>query len=171
MDVVLYPDPILRKTAETVTTFDASLREIADAMHQTMAKAKGVGLAAPQVGLSIRLLVLNPTGKAADAVTLVNPKLTSLRGAEFDEEGCLSFPGIYAEISRATSLVVEAQDLDGKPIRIAAEDYVARIIQHEFDHLEGVLFVDRMSAADKVRVRGALKKLDAQFQERAGAPK
>lgn len=166
MEIVHYPDPVLRKKAAPVTVFDAALKKIADEMHVTMAKAKGVGLAAPQVGLSIQLLVLNPSGKAEDAMTLVNPKLTLADGDVTGEEGCLSFPGVWGEVDRAPSLMVEAQDVTGAPVRIELADYVARIVQHEFDHLDGILFVDRLSAADKVRVRGALKALDARFQEK-----
>ncbi|MFN0205650.1 MAG: peptide deformylase [Planctomycetota bacterium] len=169
MDIALYPDPVLRKKAQRVTQFDDNLRKLADEMHTTMAKAKGVGLAAPQVGLSIQLLVLNPTGKPADAKTLVNPKLTLTKGDELGEEGCLSFPGIWGEISRAPSLTVEGQDTAGNLIQLELSGYVARIVQHEFDHLEGILFIDRLSPADKVRIRKMLKNLELRHQERAGA--
>lgn len=168
MDIALYPDPVLRKKARRITQFDDNLRKLADEMHATMAKAKGVGLAAPQVGLSIQLLVLNSSGKAADAKTLVNPKLTLVKGGELGEEGCLSFPGIWGEILRAPSLAVEAQDVSGNPIQLELSGYVARIVQHEFDHLEGILFIDRLSPADKIRIRKMLKNLEARFQERAG---
>lgn len=167
MEIVLYPNPVLRKKAAAVTKFDAELQKTADAMHATMAKAKGVGLAAPQVGLSIQLLVLNPTGKKEDAQTLVNPKLILAKDVEVPgEEGCLSFPGIWAEIERAGSLVVEAQDVKGAPVRLELHDYLARIVQHEFDHLDGILFIDRMTPADRARVRGSLKNLEAAYKEK-----
>lgn len=166
MEIVLYPNPVLRKKAAAVTAFDDNLKKIAAQMHETMAKAKGVGLAAPQVGLSLQLLVLNPTGKIQDALTLVNPKLILTKGGVPGEEGCLSFPGIYSEIERAPSLVVEAQNADGAPVRLELSDYIARIVQHEFDHLDGILFIDRMSPADRVRVRGVLKNLEAKYQEK-----
>jgi peptide deformylase len=169
MEVVLFPDPILRRKAATVTRFDDDLRRTAAEMHETMAKAKGVGLAAPQVGLSIRLLVLNPTGRPEDALTLVNPKLALDKGEALGDEGCLSFPGIWSEIARAPKLVVEAQDLDGKEIRLELADYVARIVQHEFDHLDGILFIDRMSPADKLRTRKALRSLEDKYQEKLAA--
>jgi peptide deformylase len=169
MEIVLYPDPLLRKRAAKVERFDAGLRAIAEEMHRTMAAAKGVGLAAPQVGLSIQLLVLNPTGKAEDALTLVNPKLVLAKGELWGEEGCLSFPGVWSEISRAPSLAVEAQDLEGKPIRLDLEGYVARIVQHEFDHLDGILFIDRMSPADRVRVKKSLRALEDRYQEKPAA--
>lgn len=164
MDVVLYPDPILRKKAQPVARFDAELRATADAMHAAMAKAKGVGLAAPQVGLPLALLVLNASGDRAGAITLVNPKISRKTGEAIGEEGCLSFPSIYAEIARAESLVVEAQDVEGKPIRLELADFVARIVQHEFDHLDGVLFIDRMSPADRVRVKSQLKALEDRYR-------
>lgn len=166
MEIVLFPEPVLRKKASTVTVFDAELRRTAEAMHGAMAIAKGVGLAAPQVGLSIRLLVLNPTGKPEDAVTLVNPRLAPHAGEEWGEEGCLSFPGIWAEVARAPSLVVEAQGLEGQPIRMEAAGYLARIVQHEFDHLEGVLFIDRMTPADRLRVRKGLRVLEDRYQQK-----
>ncbi len=169
MDVVLYPDPVLRKKATEVTSFDAELRRIAEDMHSAMARAKGVGLAAPQVGLSLRLLVLNPSGKASDALTLVNPTLGPIRATELGEEGCLSFPGIYAEVLRARTIAVEARDLSGAPIRLELEDFVARIAQHEFDHLEGILFTDRMSPADKLRARSALRTLEQRYAQRVQA--
>ncbi|HKD99558.1 MAG TPA: peptide deformylase [Planctomycetota bacterium] len=160
MDVVLYPDPILRRTAAAVERFDDELRSTAAAMHETMARAKGVGLAAPQVGLGIRLLVVNPTGKPENALTLVNPVIRSKRGEVVGEEGCLSFPNIWAEVSRAGSIVVEAQDETGRPLRLELDGFAARIVQHEHDHLEGILFVDRMSPADRVRVKSALVALE-----------
>lgn len=169
MDVVLYPDPVLRKKAAPVVKFDEALRRTAEAMHETMARSKGVGLAAPQVGLSISLLVLNATGDPDDAITLVNPKIARKVGDVIGEEGCLSFPSIYAEIARAPSIVVEAQDVEGKPIRLELADFVARIVQHEFDHLDGVLFIDRMSPADRVRVKGALRALEDRFREMQAA--
>lgn len=171
LEIVHYPDPILRRKAATVTAFDGTLRRLAADMHTTMAAAKGVGLAAPQVGISLRLLVLNPSGKSEDALTLVNPVLTLDRATELGDEGCLSFPGVWAEVSRAVGIHVEAQDLTGAPLRLELRDYVARIVQHEFDHLEGILFVDRFSPADKLRVRKALRALEERHQEKVAAPK
>jgi peptide deformylase len=167
MDIVLYPDPVLRKKAAPVTRFDEALRKLADDMHETMSKAKGVGLAAPQVGLSIQLLVLNSSGRAADAKTLVNPRLVLAKGDVPGEEGCLSFPNIWGEIDRAPSIVVEAQDVSGNAIRLELADYVARIVQHEFDHLEGILFIDRMSPADRLRIKKHLKALEAQRDQKS----
>jgi peptide deformylase len=169
MEIVLYPEPVLRRKASAVVRFDAELARIAAEMREAMAKAKGVGLAAPQVGLSIRLLVLNATGKPEDALTLVNPKITPAKGETRGEEGCLSFPGIWSEVARAPQIAVEAQDLQGNPVRLELADYVARIVQHEFDHLDGILFIDRMSPADRLRTRKALRLLEDKYQEKLAA--
>lgn len=166
--LTLYPDPVLRKLADPIETFDEGLRRTVAAMFERMRKSKGVGLAAPQVGLKQRVLVLNPTGEAQDDLVLVNPTITSRSGTvTLYEEGCLSFPGIYAEIRRPDTCAVVAYDLDGKRIEQSYSGFVSRIIQHEFDHLEGVLLVDRMSPADKVAHKSALEDLIAQYKRKA----
>ena len=159
-DLTLYPEPILRKQADLVTAFDAALKATVAAMFERMVESKGVGLAAPQVGLKLRILVLNPTGEKADDLVLVNPSITARSGPDttFDE-GCLSFPGIYAEIRRPDRCTVTAWDTDGNKIEREFDGFVSRIIQHEYDHLEGVLLVDRMSPADKLKNRTALDEL------------
>ncbi len=163
--LTLYPDPLLRKVAEPVAAFDSELRAIVAAMYERMNKSKGVGLAAPQVGLKRRILVLNPTGEPADDLTLVNPTIVGRSGPEtFFDEGCLSFPGIYAEVRRPENCRVKAFDVEGRPIEAEYSGFVSRIIQHEYDHLEGVLLVDRMSPADKLRNRTALEELVARYK-------
>lgn len=166
-DLTLYPEPILRKRAEPVAAFDAALRRTVTAMFERMFESKGVGLAAPQVGLKTRILVVNPTGDRQDDLVLVNPTITARSGPDttFDE-GCLSFPGIYAEIKRPERCTVSAFDADGNAIEREYDGFVARIIQHEYDHLEGVLLVDRMSPADKQKNRGALEELVDRYQRR-----
>jgi peptide deformylase len=133
-----------------------------------MHKSKGVGLAAPQVGLKQRILVLNPSGDPKDDLVLVNPRIVARGGAQtlFDE-GCLSFPGIYAEIRRPERCTLEALDVAGRAIGTEYTGFTSRIIQHEYDHLEGVLLVDRMSPADKLRNRTALEELVARFKRSA----
>jgi peptide deformylase len=163
MEVVVYPDPALRLGGKTVTAFDADLRELAARMLTAMYEEGGVGLAAPQVAIPQRLLVLNPKGDAADRsgeLVLVNPTLSRKKGREFGEEGCLSFPGIYAEVERWIDITIAYQDLDGKPATMTASGWLARIIQHEMDHLDGVLFVDRLTPADRLRVRSKLDELE-----------
>ena len=130
---------------------------------------KGVGLAAPQVGLELSLLVLNPSGEAGQAdqeLVMLNPKILSRKTLEFGEEGCLSFPSINAEVERHKKIRVSYQDLDGETQEVGFEDFLARIVLHEMDHLQGVLFVDRLSAAERVRVRGQLTDMEAAFKNR-----
>jgi peptide deformylase len=167
MDVLVYPDPILRRGGKTVTTFDAALRELSERMMEAMYVEGGVGLAAPQVGIEHKLLVLNPAGDKKDRtgeLVLCNPKLTKKKGREFGEEGCLSFPGIHAEVERWIDVTVSYQDLDGKEQTLATNGWIARIIQHEMDHLDGVFFVDRLTPADKLRVKAKLQELEDSYR-------
>lgn len=159
MDVVRYPGPVLRRGGKKVATFDAALAATAQEMLATMYASKGVGLAAPQVGLEIELLVLNPTGDPADRtdeLIMVNPEILAQKGKEFGEEGCLSFPGLYADVERSIRIEARYQDLQGQVHETRFEDFIARIIQHEVDHLRGVLFVDRLSSVEKLRVKTRL---------------
>ena len=164
-DLTLYPSPVLRRPCPPVEAFDEDLKAVVAAMFECMTEAKGVGLAAPQVGLRMRLMILNPTGNDEDALALVNPAIVDRSGpAVLFEEGCLSFPGIYAEVERPELCTVEFQDTDGAPRRLEADGFLSRILQHEHDHLEGVLLVDRMSPADKHRHRAALEELVSRFK-------
>lgn len=168
MEVLVYPDPILRRPGKAITRFDAELRQLADRMMEAMYVEGGVGLAAPQVGIEHKLLVLNPAGDKKDRsgeLVLCNPRLTRKKGREFGEEGCLSFPGIHAEVERWIDITVTYQDLDGKEQTLPASGWLARIIQHEMDHLEGVFFVDRLTATEKLRVKAQLLELEADFQK------
>lgn len=162
-EVVLYPDPVLRRETADIETFDEELRAIVDGMFARMFESKGVGLAAPQVGLSKRIFVLNDESDEAKPernLTLINPTIKSRSGAKVKfEEGCLSLPGVYAEITRPDRCIVEAFDVDGNEFELEYDGFVSRIIQHEFDHLEGVLLVDRMTPGDKVRNKAALLEL------------
>lgn len=165
-DLTLFPDPVLRKRAEPVAV-DEGLRELVRAMFRRMYASKGVGLAAPQVGLKQRVLVLNEHGEADRAegeLALINPEILAREGEPtVYEEGCLSFPGIYAEVTRPARCRVRYQDPDGNTHETEFDGFVARIVQHEYDHLEGVLLVDRMSAADKHQNRLALEELKARY--------
>ncbi len=171
MQIVLYPDPILRKPTSRVERFDEDLRRLAREMLETMYRARGVGLAAPQVGDGRRLLVLNPTGdrnqREAERV-LVNVRVLRRKGEVWGEEGCLSFPRVYAEIARAETVFFESADLDGKAATEEASGFLARVVQHEGDHLDGVLFVDRMSPGDRIRVKPLLRGLEERFREGRG---
>ena len=166
MQVLVYPNPLLRRGGAEVTRFDAQLLETARAMFAAMYAEHGVGLAAPQVGLNLNLLVLNPTGDPAhpeDEKILLNPKIETQKGREYGEEGCLSFPGIYGEVERATSIVVAHFDERGVAPRASYKDFLARIVQHEMDHLRGVLFVDRFSPTDKGRIKPRLAEMERRF--------
>ncbi len=165
--IIYYPAPILSRTTETVEKFDDALRALATRMLALMKEVKGVGLAAPQVGSGIRLFVCNPTGEEGDDMVCVNPKLTELTGATEEEEGCLSIPGVTVTVRRATEVVLERRNLDGRIVTQRATDLLARIWQHEADHLDGRLIVDQMSAADEITNRRAIKQLKEQHQ--AGA--
>ena len=159
-----YGDPVLRRRAEDVTVFDASLRGAADAMVDTMRDEEGVGLAAPQVGIEQRLLVAlemrTPDDDDAAPITMVNPEITGRsRETWVFEEGCLSIPGIRGDVTRPLQVRVRFLDLDGREHSVDAEGMFARILQHEIDHLDGKLFIDYLSPAEKMLIKTRLKKL------------
>ena len=163
--LTLYPSPVLRKVAEPVESFDEELQQLVAGMFARMVASNGVGLAAPQIGLKKRVLVLNPTGEPEDDLALINPKIVDRMGQkESMEEGCLSFPGIYGRVERPDRCKVVAQDVSGNPIEAEYEGFVSRIIQHEYDHLEGVLLVDRLSPADKLKNKAAIEDLVADYK-------
>lgn len=147
-EIILYPDELLRIPAEEIRTFDAELSALVEDMFETMYAAPGVGLAAPQIGLSGRVLVMDPSGRQEPdaARALVNPAVT-WRSDEtlVTEEGCLSIPGYYAEVSRPAAVRIEARDPDGERLDLELEGFPAIVAQHEIDHLDGILFVDYLS--------------------------
>jgi len=169
MDIVIYPDPRLRKKNAPVTTFDATLATTVRAMFDAMYDTSGVGLAAPQVGLNMRLLVYNPSGKAEQEeaeVVLCNPKLVhKSKDTESGEEGCLSFPEVNGQVIRPLQVKIEAQDLLGKSFELELEDWEARIFQHELDHLDGILFIDRMTPASRSQAKPALEDLVYDYKQ------
>ena len=159
-EVTLYPDPVLRKPAAPVEAFDDDLKDTIQAMFVRMRESKGVGLAAPQVGLKIRILVVNHTGEDGDDLALVNPEIQKLWGPrDVMEEGCLSFPGIYGEVTRPEKVKLTAQTPEGEAFEEVYDGFLSRVIQHEMDHLEGVLLVDRMSPADKLKNKVAFENM------------
>ena len=170
MDIRIYGDPVLREPAADVTEFDEKLEELAAKMIRTMMDADGVGLAAPQVGLSKRFLVIGlPTGEDISIrkyFAIANPEIIE----ESDElvtmeEGCLSIPGISEEVERPNEVTVRFQNLKGEVVEMKAHDYLARILQHEMDHLDGVLFTDHLSPLKKTMLRGKLKRLQQEGKE------
>jgi len=162
--IVLYPDPVLKKRAVEVGKFNTEIGALAKRMLELMREAKGVGLAAPQVGVGLRVFVCNPTAEPGDDLVCVNPHFTELFGGEEREEGCLSIPGVTVTMRRATQVVMEAFDVDGKPFQTTGRELRARIWQHETDHLDGRLIIDNMSATDEIVNRRAIKQLQDQYR-------
>jgi peptide deformylase len=165
LQIIQYPDPRLKKVSVPVTAFDAELAATAARMFELMRGAKGVGLAAPQVGLNIRLFVMNHTGEPADDRVIVNPVLSEADGEDEDDEGCLSLPKITIPVIRNTTLRLRAQTMTGEPIDLVETGYVARIWQHETDHLNGIMLTDRMGPVAKMTNRKILRALEAEYAE------
>lgn len=159
LDILEYPDPRLRLKAHAVETFDASLQKLAADMLETMYAAPGIGLAATQVNEQKRLLVIDVSENHDDPRVLVNPELITAHGTEVCQEGCLSFPGIYADVERRDWVHVKAQDAAGKPFEIETDGLLAVCIQHEMDHLIGKVFVDYLSPLKRTLL---LRKLEKQ---------
>jgi peptide deformylase len=146
-----------------VEKFDPPLKQLAARMFQLMRDARGVGLAAPQVGQNIRMFVMNHTGEPADDQVYINPVLTEAEGSEEAEEGCLSLPGLNVRVVRDKTLRIRAKDLEGNDIDRVESGYIARVWQHEFDHLNGTLITDRMGAVAKMAARKLLRELEEAF--------
>jgi peptide deformylase len=165
LKIILWPDPRLKKISKEVVTFDDTLKALTDRMFELMREHRGVGLAAPQVGLNIRLFVMNPTGQPEDDRIYVNPVLSEADGEEEAEEGCLSLPTINVNVWRAKKMRMDAQDLTGQKFQQEATGYHARIWQHEFDHLNGMLLTDRMGPVAKLANRKILRELEEKYDE------
>jgi peptide deformylase len=145
--IVKFPDPVLQQAAEPITVFDAELRKLVDDMFTSMYDAQGIGLAAPQIGISKRLTVIDLSfqKKPEDKIVLINPEVVEIKGKQVEEEGCLSLPEIRDRVVRAAEVKVRAQDAEGKTIEVEGTELLARAIQHEIDHLDGILFIFRLS--------------------------
>lgn len=141
-------DAVLRKKAKTVPVIDDSIRRLVDDMIETMQHANGVGLAAPQVGISLRVIVLQMPGESPTAI--INPEIVSRSGEQEVTEGCLSVPGYYGEIKRSAQVVAKGKDLKGKRIRIKATGLLAEALEHEIDHLNGKLYIDHLESQDNL---------------------
>jgi peptide deformylase len=157
LDILLEGDERLRKKATKIRSVDDGLRLLAADMHETMLAAVGVGLAAPQIGVTRRLIVVNVPenydheGDPATVLTLVNPEIVKGHGSVVGTEGCLSIPGWVGDVPRAESITVKAIDLDNKAIRLKLRGWPARVVQHEIDHLDGILFIDRIEDRSTLR--------------------
>jgi peptide deformylase len=160
-EVVKYPDPVLAKRGEDVTEFGDELKTLAEDMFASMYAAHGIGLAAPQIGLSKRITVIDVNFKKdpADKLVLINPEIIEREGKQFEEEGCLSLPEIREKVQRAAKVKVRAQNVEGKWFEVEGEELLARALQHEIDHLDGVLFIDRLSRLKRDLVHRRIKKM------------
>lgn len=161
LPIRIYPDPVLLVRCPEIETFDHDLARLAENMIDTMQAAPGIGLAAPQVGVESRLAVVDLTvGEDSDALhILVNPELIEREGKDLDEEGCLSIPGVTEKVMRPYRIRVHAQDLNGNRFELEAEELLARAICHEIDHLNGVLFVDRLSGLRRDRIKRQMRRM------------
>lgn len=158
LSILHYPDPRLRNQAQFVAAVDDSIRQLVADMFETMYEAPGIGLAAPQVGASVRVIVIDISDDKSQPVCLINPEIVDSVGSEEMEEGCLSVPSVYEKVTRAEKVTVRAQDQDGIWRQFEAEGLLAVCIQHEIDHLEGKLFVDYLSDLKRQRIRKKLEK-------------
>lgn len=166
--IVPYPHPALRYESRPVTQIDDDLRSKVRAMFDLMYESRGIGLAANQVALPYRFFVLNltadPEQKDQEHV-FINPEIVKRHSSVEDEEGCLSFPGIYFKVKRAKKIKLRAFDLSGDPIEIEAEDLFSRALQHETDHLAGKLYIDQLGPLGRTSILGKLRELEARFRE------
>ncbi len=168
LNILHYPEPLLKQVSKPVTEFDAELKQLVEDMVETMYDAPGVGLAAPQVGELRRLIVMDCSGSEnpADLIVAVNPEIVEKEGESYEEEGCLSVPEYYAPVKRFSRVTMSYQDAEGKSHLRQAEGLLAVAMQHEIDHLQGILFVDHLSPLKKSIFRKKYKKL---MQEKAEA--
>jgi len=167
MQIIRYPHPALRWKSKPITRIDPELRRTIRAMFDCMYANKGIGLAANQVALPYRLFVMNATGDPAVAEpekVFLNPEIVRRKGSVEDEEGCLSLPQLYGQVRRAEKIVVNAFDLDGQEFEMSLDELEARIVQHEYDHIDGVLFIDRMTDTARRELEPRLADFEAHFR-------
>lgn len=167
MEILPYPHPALRWKSEPVREINAALRQTVREMFDLMYAANGIGLASNQVGIPRRFFLLNLTGDPAEKdeeIVFINPEIIKRKGTTEGEEGCLSFPGLYGPVKRSAEVVIEAFDLQGQMFEMSLDELAARAVQHENDHLDGVLFIDRMTETARREVEGVVGDFDAQFR-------
>lgn len=173
LKIVEYPDPVLRAKNKRIDTFDDNLKKLVEEMFDVMYKTDGIGLSAPQVGINVQLMVFNPVGERGEGeeIVLVNPRVSkySKKRVLFNE-GCLSFPEIYADVERPESVKIDAKDVTGARFVYSLSDLSARVFQHEFDHLQGVLFFDRMTEDVLDSIRTELEALEKKYEDKTGSP-
>lgn len=168
MEIVTYPHPTLRHKSKPIKRVDAQLREIVREMFELMYEAKGVGLAANQVDLPIRLFVANLEAdpEKGEEMVFINPVVSMPKGTEESQEGCLSLPALYGNVVRPKKVRVNAYNLQGEEINADIDGLFSRVVQHETDHLDGVLFVDRMTESAKIEIEGELDMFETEFNSR-----
>ena len=164
MEVAIYPNPVLKTKAKPIEEINNETCQIAEEMLETMYNACGIGLAAPQVGLSIRLVVLDVTGEKTGERVFINPYISEEKGETLEEEGCLSFPDVMGKIIRSQYVKVIAYNLKGEKLEIEAEGLLGRAWQHEIDHLNGCLFIEKMTPASTIANQSKLKELELAYQ-------
>ncbi|MDE3103671.1 MAG: peptide deformylase [Acidobacteriota bacterium] len=160
-EVVKWPEPVLAQKAAPVTVFDSKLKQLAEEMFESMYVAQGIGLAAPQIALSQRMFVIDVSFKKNpdDRLVFINPEIIARKGKQVEEEGCLSLPEIREKVERAAWVKARAQDVHGNWFEIEGDELLARAIQHELDHLDGVLFIDRLSRLKRDLVMRRIRKM------------
>jgi peptide deformylase len=171
MEILPYPHPALRWKSKPIQEIDDNLRRVVAEMFELMYAAKGIGLAANQVGLPYRLFILNLSADPQikdEEIVFVNPEILKRKGTTEGEEGCLSFPGLYGQVKRAAKVDIEAFDLNGSCFEYSLEELAARAVQHESDHLDGVLFIDRMIETARREVDPVVNDFEAQFRRWQG---
>ena len=167
MDILPYPHPALRWKSKPIQEINDDLRRVVAEMFELMYAAKGIGLAANQVGLPYRLFILNLSADPDlkdEEIVFLNPDILKRKGTTEGEEGCLSFPGMYGQVKRAAKIDIEAFDLDGQCFEYSLDDLAARAVQHESDHLDGVLFIDRMTETARRELDPVINDFEAQFR-------
>jgi len=160
-EVVKYPDPVLSKPGETVTEFNDEIAQLVEEMFDSMYAAQGIGLAAPQINISKRITVIDVSFKERpeEKMALINPVILDRSGKQVEEEGCLSLPEIREKVTRAAWVKVRAQNVKGETFEVEGEELLARALQHEIDHLDGILFIDHLSRLKRDLVQRKIKKL------------
>jgi peptide deformylase len=167
LEIVHFPHPALRWKSKPLTEITAEVKDVVRQMFELMYEAKGIGLAANQVALPWRLFVINLTGDPSakeEELVFINPEITHRKGSQEGEEGCLSLPKLYGQVRRAEEIVVDAFDLDGQGFELTIDDLGARAVQHETDHLDGVMFTDRMSESGQREVASVLSDFEMHFR-------
>jgi peptide deformylase len=165
LQVLSYPDPRLVLPTEPIERVTDDISELARRMIDVMVESNGIGLAASQVGVQVKLIVISLTGKAQDAEVFINPRIVETSGWSEIEEGCLSLPGVRANVRRPAVCSVNAGDLEGNQFVIDATDMLATVLQHEIDHLNGILFIDRLNTISRMACRKGIKYLETEYAQ------